>query len=81
MNRRAEPKCAETEEVREHYRKEKEDYEGVRLLIWISVGSQQVRPGLKCYSKLDQGLGFGRTKKKENEKCKSGDLGLDPNLS
>lgn len=48
----------------EHYRKEKEDYEGVRLLIWISVGSQQVRLGLKCYSKSDQGLGFGRTKKK-----------------
>lgn len=54
----------------------------MRLLIWISVGSQQVRLELKCYSKSDQGLDFGRTKKKEeNEKCKSGDLGLDPNLS
>lgn len=65
----------------EHYRKEKEDYEGVRLLIWIYFGSQQVRLGLKCYSKSDQGLGFGRTKKEGNEKCKSGDLGLDPDLS
>lgn len=42
----------------EHYRKEKEDFEGVRLLIWIFVGSLQVRLGLKHYSKLDQEVDF-----------------------
>lgn len=42
----------------EHYRKEKGDYEGVRLLIWVSVGSLWVRLGLKCYSKSDQEVDF-----------------------
>lgn len=52
----------------------------MRLLIWISVGSQQVRRGLKCYSKLDREVDFGRKQKKREREVQKWGLGAGAEL-
>lgn len=69
----------ETEEVRRALQERKgRIFEGMRLLIWIFVGSLQVRRGLKLATvSQTKRLILGGL----DEKCKSEDSGLDPNLS